>query len=86
MAKYYGLMLDTLGTIRGIRALDGPDDLAALESARLALLSLSQYDVAEVWHRSTRVGTVVRATTHTPQAGDTAAGVFAGATPAEGGA
>jgi hypothetical protein len=65
-------MFDAVGTIRSIRAIDCADDLAALEAARGALSSLSQYDGAEVWRRLQRVGTVVRAEANPPQADDDA--------------
>ena len=66
MTVYYGLMLDGSGTIRGIRTLDCDDDLAAVDTARDALLKVRQYDAAEVWRHGVKVGKVLRPVSSLP--------------------
>jgi hypothetical protein len=60
MASYYGLMLDAGGTIRAIRTIKCVNDVAAVETARGALLRSPRYEAAEVWRHGERVGKVLR--------------------------
>ena len=71
MASYFGLMLDAGGTIRAIRTIKCVNDLAAVETARGALLRSPRYEAAEVWRRGERVGKVRRARSGVPLTADT---------------
>jgi len=56
--RYHAMMLDSEGTIRGIRSLSHEDDLAAINAARDVLEQSQSFEAIEIWREGRRIARI----------------------------